>query len=1743
MNNNEYNKLVNIIAALPDFINGENSRRVLIESAGLKRFLSGIDIAGNPRTVAGDLIGRLENFGPLPELSTHHVLGALLNYMLDELGDLPQENAKFIATLIIKEALVTDDKYIKKLCEKYSIKREKKPSTTPPQPRPDNPYRGLAAFREQDAANFFGRETDIDDLQQAAQDNTFVAVVGSSGSGKSSLVFAGLVPRLRQTNSWLIADFRPQNRPFSELAQALIPPLYLGELELVREASGFVDGFDEGSIKLSTLVQRILKKNPDKRLLLIADQFEELYTLNPDKDLQRRFIDRLLEAVSTFPPLAKGGETLVEFTLLLTIRADFMGYALDYGDFATVLDTHPNKILGPITDETQLRRIIEEPAHKLGISLEPDLAERILQEVNQQKEVSLPLLEFTLTQLWDKQTNGQLTHAAYGAIGGVDQALSEYANTVYARFKTTEEKEKLHRIFVQLVRPGEGTEDTRQVATREQVGGDNWDNLVKQLADARLVVTRRNEKTGQETIEVVHEALIHHWQPLRNWINEYRQFRVWQNGLRYAVEAWDNADKDEGSLLRGARLTEAEEKLSERAEEMNGSQEKQYIEASIKLKERKIATREQARRRIIRSLITFSVLAMGLASVAGWQWWEVQQREEKLTKNLTEIERLHQLTEQRKNLLASALDFTSTGVLYNNVGQYQKALEYYQKVLVIRQKMGNPKGEAAELSNIGTLYSNSGQYEKALEHYQQAVAISREINDRRGESAGVSNIGTVYNKLGQYQKALNYYQQALTISKEIKDLMRESTDILNMGVLYQNLGNLDKALPLLEKSYRIRQEILGGKHPDTLISLNNLGTIYQALGRLDEAFPLYKRVYNARKEVLGEKHPQILSSLANLADIYIDLGHLKDALPLAEKSYILRNEILGEKHPDTLQSLNNLAGIYQALGRFSETLPLFENGYRLRKEVLGEKHPNTLTSLDNLAGIYEAIGRLSEALPLFEKGYRLRQELLGDKHPDTLTSLNHLAGIYQALGRFSDALPLYGKGYRLRKEVLGEKHPNTLTSLNNLAGIYQALGRLSKALPLYEKGYRLRKEVLGEKHPNTLTSLNNLAGIYEAIGRFYDALPLYEKGYRLRQELLGNKHPDTLTSLNKLAGIYQALGRLEEALPLFEKADHLRKDILGDKHPDALISLNNLGAIYQTLGRLDDALSLFEKGYNLHKEVLGEKHPNTLSNLNNLAWAYADKEATDKAIRFFEKLVDGVESLRSGDLSAEDRQALFKQWIPSYFKLSQLYLLRDKGANAFRMAEMLKARTLLESMTMKLPAQNVLSQAEQQQLQDYKARLAFLKNRIAKALENNRLEETITLETEKNQLVNKLNKFNRELMAKYPKYVQLSKVQIIGAKEGAKYLPADAVLISYRVHENHVLAFTLQADGKLTAHNLGEIPDLEKDLETYRRRLSSLRGGRGQVRLFEDDKKDTQSLSKKLGKRLLEPLKDIIKDKPYWIISIDGPLALIPFETLRWEEQLVITQHKISYVLSLSILKLLQERQKFYLTLKNRGTLLAIGAPLYDDSGTSNIRTKELPFQELSLKWHNLPGALEELEQLKKLFKKTQPRIYKQADATEAQLQSLNKQGILAKYRYLVFSAHGYLSPQAPALSSVVLGQVNNPQGIDGYVTATEIAGYDLKSDLVVLSACKTGPGQIMPGEGVMGLPYAFYNAGNINTLITLWSISDEITTEFITSFFAKLKQGKDQVNALTATKREFLKKGGRHSNPMYWAPFVLYGM
>nr|MDJ0517410.1 trypsin-like peptidase domain-containing protein [Trichodesmium sp. MO_231.B1] len=516
------------------------------------------------------------------------------------------------------------------------------------------PYKGLFAFRESDAEYFFGREAFTDQLVAAVARQQFVAVIGPSGSGKSSVVFAGLIPRLRSQQGWLMVDFRPGDRPFYYLAAQLVPLLETEMSETIQlgEIKRQAQMLQREEIDLPDVLRRILTKQNFSRMLLVADQFEEIYTLCTDGEKRVLFLERLLNAVVNIPDL----------TLVITLRADFLGYALSDRLLADALQgtippnppweggssrsvileggsipsNPPLNLQGSIPpnpplkggssssvtyffapmNSQELRSVIEKPAQKLGVRLESGLTERILKDV-ERSPGNLPLLEFALERLWGKQSNGQLTHEGYEEVGGVEKALASYADDVYEKLSEAD-REKAERVFIQLVQPGMGTEDTRKEATRAEVRVDNWE-LVRRLADARLVVTGRNE-TGEETVEVIHEALIREWGMLRGWMAVSREFRVWQEKLKGRLAEWEDKDKDDGALLRGLVLAEAEKWQQERLSELS-REERVFIRLSLELRDQERKQRQRRRQ------LTVLGLMVGLVSGVGI-WAEFERRVE-----------------------------------------------------------------------------------------------------------------------------------------------------------------------------------------------------------------------------------------------------------------------------------------------------------------------------------------------------------------------------------------------------------------------------------------------------------------------------------------------------------------------------------------------------------------------------------------------------------------------------------------------------------------------------------------------------------------------------------------------------------------------------------------------------------------------------------------------------------------------------------------------------------------------------------------------------------------------------------------------------------------------------------------------------------------------------------------------------------------------------------------------------------
>ncbi|HMS84037.1 MAG TPA: TIR domain-containing protein [Nitrospira sp.] len=432
------------------------------------------------------------------------------------------------------------------------------------------PYRGLLYFREEDAPFFFGREAAITQLVRVVQQHNLVAVVGASGSGKSSVVRAGLVPALRKSHDpvWEIATLVPTDRPIHALAAVLMPLLEpdMSEVTRLRETSQLAEDLIGRKTSLRDVVGRVLAKQPGtERLLLIADQREELFTLCKDETARRCFIDNILEATAN-----------TKLSAVLTLRGDFFGRAItDYRPLSDrVQGAQVN--LGPMNRE-ELRLAIEEPAKQAGLTFEPGLVDLILEQMGDEPGY-LPLVEFVLRQLWEQRRGGELHHEAYRAMGRLEGAIITKAESLYQAL-SAQDQQALKKLLLRLVSILESGELVRRRATIVDFD-QGVRPLVKVLADERLVVTSRSAEDEEETLQLAHEQLIRSWDRLNDWINEEREFLIWRQRIELLAGEWERRIRDSELLLQGMMLVEAERWIAVQHDTIS-ARLNQFVQASI----------------------------------------------------------------------------------------------------------------------------------------------------------------------------------------------------------------------------------------------------------------------------------------------------------------------------------------------------------------------------------------------------------------------------------------------------------------------------------------------------------------------------------------------------------------------------------------------------------------------------------------------------------------------------------------------------------------------------------------------------------------------------------------------------------------------------------------------------------------------------------------------------------------------------------------------------------------------------------------------------------------------------------------------------------------------------------------------------------------------------------------------------------------------------------------------------------
>ncbi|HEY6073789.1 MAG TPA: helix-turn-helix domain-containing protein, partial [Anaerolineales bacterium] len=504
------------------------------------------------------------------------------------LPDIPTIQAQFISALGLED----EPRVVARLLDLAAhVRREDAPALGL------CPYKGLNYFDEADADLFVGREALTARLVErtlslASNTRRFLAIVGASGSGKSSLVRAGLIPALRSDESsteWQMHVLTPTASPLESLAASL-----------TREAAGstsgseFVEDMARDPRSLHLFVRQEFGSRNTARLLLVVDQFEELFALCRSEQQRIAFIGNLLAAAS------EADGTLI---LIITLRADFYAHCASYPDLRQALAQH-QEYIGAM-DQEELRRAIEEPARRGRWEFEPGLVDLLLHDVGHEPG-ALPLLSHALLETWERRRGRAMTLSGYASSGGVRGAIAETAETVFTDQFTHEQQAIARRIFLRLTELNDesSTADTRRRAPLNELilkpeEAESTHSVLKALADARLVIT------SADSAEVAHEALIREWPTLRGWLEDNREGLRLHRHLTVSAQEWQKMDRTTDLLYRGARLAQAREWAASYPDELNAL-EHDFLESSVEQSERDLAEREaqvqrelEAARRVI----------------------------------------------------------------------------------------------------------------------------------------------------------------------------------------------------------------------------------------------------------------------------------------------------------------------------------------------------------------------------------------------------------------------------------------------------------------------------------------------------------------------------------------------------------------------------------------------------------------------------------------------------------------------------------------------------------------------------------------------------------------------------------------------------------------------------------------------------------------------------------------------------------------------------------------------------------------------------------------------------------------------------------------------------------------------------------------------------------------------------------------------------------------------------------------
>ncbi|MBK1990537.1 CHAT domain-containing protein [Sphaerospermopsis aphanizomenoides BCCUSP55] len=1009
----------------------------------------------------------------------------------------------------------------------------------------------------------------------------------------------------------------------------------------------------------------------------------------------------------------------------------------------------------------------------------------------------------------------------------------------------------------------------------------------------------------------------------------------------------------------------------------------------------------------------------------------------------------------------------------------------------------DPRTQAQKLFDEGMKLSEqetSDSWREAIKKYQEALQLFKVAGDQAGEAKTLGNLGITYSQLGEEQEALNYLNQALNLSRLLNNRGNEIVSLIRIGFAYKKMGDFQQAISYYQQVIPLIRETKNKLQEAQVLS--QIGSVYHSLGNKEQAVTYFNQGL-----LLFQEQKEFASAALNLQEIgliYLEFGDPENAIKKFQQALPLWQKT-GE--PVRAASARQMMGIANSnLGNYQQAIDDWKQSFNLFKNNRNNLEAADILQL--LGQLYRQLGDDKQSIEMYQDALALQEELNNKSGQAEIHS--EIGLTYYSRDDYNQALSEYNKSLLLWRE-LGNKSEeariiNAIATVHYWSKNYQkAIDYLMEALPIF------RAEGIKDREAETLGKL-----------------ALYHS--------LLNEKPKAIEYVNQAIAITQTL-----------KSSYYKA-----------LEFSRAGMIYFSLSDYQKALDYYNQALQLYRQT--GNISSEASTLARIAQIEQNKGNLAEAEKSIKASIEIIEKLRTKVISPELRQTYFSSVQDYYqFCISLLMKLHEKDSSqgydkqAFNYSERSRARTLLELLTE--ANANIKEGVDPQLLTQEKSLQrqidAIEKQRIdINNNPNSNTQQKTTIAQEHKNLLNKYQELQNQIRSKSPKYGSLQYPQPLTLEQvQQQILDKDTILLQYSLGEERSYLWVVTKED-MTSYQLPSRGEIEKQAKNFN----------DQIRQINNQQEFTQAESL-IRKTILTPVKDKITKKRILIVA-DRALQYVPFAALSLSEnqQPLIAEHEIINLPSSSSLATIRNETKARKSAPK--TLAVLADPVFssDDQRvqqanktiSQNLSDLSLLALQRSLRssedntLRSLPGTRKEAEAILNLVPETTQKT--SAFDFDANLSTATNPQ-LSQYKIVHFATHGIFNTESPELSGVVLSLVNkNGKTVNGFLRLNEIFNLNLPADLVVISACETGLGQEIKGEGLVGLTRGFMYAASPRVLVSLWQVDDKATSEIMTRFYRLMLQKKlPPAEALREAQLE-MQRETEWKSPYYWAAFVLQG-